>query len=76
MDTERPLFDQTVAILCRGDADARRDATPQNSRFVRVFEALAAVGIDACPVVYDEAFADAVRNQAQRTTCQPRQPDA
>lgn len=63
MDTERPLFNQTIAILYRGDADARRDATPQNSRFVRVFEALAAVGIDACPVVYDEAFADAVRDE-------------
>ncbi|WP_018315788.1 Cj0069 family protein [Bradyrhizobium sp. WSM2793] len=52
-----------IAILSRGDAAARQDATPQNSRFVRVFEALAAVGIDARPVIYDESFADAVRDQ-------------
>jgi hypothetical protein len=52
-----------VAILSRGDAAARRDATAQNSRFVRVFEALAASGIEARPVIYDESFADAVRDQ-------------
>jgi hypothetical protein len=52
-----------IAILSRGDAAARRDMTPQNSRFVRVFEALAAAGIEAQPAVYDEAFADAVRDQ-------------
>jgi hypothetical protein len=63
MDTEHSPLRQTVAILSRGDAAARRDATPQNSRFVRVFEALSAVGIEARPVVYDEAFADAVRDQ-------------
>jgi len=32
---------RTVAILSRGDAVSRRDATPQSSRFVDVFEALA-----------------------------------
>jgi hypothetical protein len=63
MDTEPPPHRQTVAILSRGDAAARRDATPQNSRFIHVFEALSAVGIEARPVVYDEAFADAVRNE-------------
>ncbi|QND71155.1 Cj0069 family protein [Tardiphaga robiniae] len=64
MDTERHLpLRQTVAILSRGDASARRDTTPQNSRFVRVFEALAAVGIEAQPAIYDETFADEVRNQ-------------
>jgi hypothetical protein len=51
-----------VAILSRGDA-ARRHATPQNSRFVRVFEALAAAGIQALPAIYDETFADEVREQ-------------
>lgn len=54
---------QTVAIVWRGDADARRDATPQNSRFVRVFEALASEGIDAQAAVYDEVFSDTVREQ-------------
>jgi hypothetical protein len=53
----------TVAILWRGDAAARRDATPENNRFVRVFEALAACGIETRPVVYDESFGDAVRDQ-------------
>ena len=52
-----------IAILSRGDAAARRDATAQNSRFVRVFEALADAGIEARPVIYDEAFADEVREQ-------------
>jgi hypothetical protein len=52
-----------VAILSRGDAEARRLATSQNSRFHRVFEELAALGIEAEPVVYDEAFADEVRAQ-------------
>ncbi|MDH2354048.1 Cj0069 family protein [Bradyrhizobium sp. SSUT112] len=64
MDTERhPSHQHTVAILSRGDAAARRNATAQNSRFVRVFEALAAVGIEARPAIYDESFADAVRVQ-------------
>ena len=52
-----------VAILWRGDAEARQSATPQNNRFCRIFEELAAVGIDAEPAVYDEAFADEVREQ-------------
>jgi hypothetical protein len=52
-----------VAIVWRGDAAAREAATPQNNRFYRVFEELAAVGIHAEPAVYDEAFADDVREQ-------------
>jgi len=52
-----------IAILWRGDAEARRAATPQNNRFHRVFEELAALGIDAEPAVYDEEFADEVRDQ-------------
>jgi hypothetical protein len=64
MDIDRPTFPRSkIAILWRGDAATRWDATPQNSRFVRVFEALAASGIEALPVVYDEPFADAVREQ-------------
>jgi hypothetical protein len=64
MDTEQQTSrGSRIAILWRGDAAARRDATPQNNRFIRVFEALAACGIEACPVVYDESFADAVRDQ-------------
>ncbi|HEX5455431.1 MAG TPA: Cj0069 family protein [Stellaceae bacterium] len=52
-----------LAILWRGDAAARRDATPQNNRFHRIFEELAVLGVAAEPVVYDEAFADEVREQ-------------
>src|SRR5271155_5430731 len=52
-----------IAVLWRGDAEARRSATPQNNRFHRVFEELAAIGVDAEPVVYDEDFADQVRAQ-------------
>jgi hypothetical protein len=62
MDTKSP-HRYSVAIVSRGDADARRDATPQNSRFVRVFEALAAAGIKAQPAIYDESFANVVREQ-------------
>ena len=52
-----------VAILWRGDAAARRAATPRNNRFYRIFEELAAIGIDAEPAVYDEEFEDQVRAQ-------------
>src|SRR5690242_6181201 len=52
-----------IAILWRGDREARRNATPANNRFHRVFEELAAIGIDAEPAVYDEEFAEEVREQ-------------
>src|ERR1700739_1158513 len=52
-----------IALLWRGDAEARRTATPQNNRFHRVFEELAAIGVDAEPAVYDEEFANEVRQQ-------------
>ena len=52
-----------IAIVSRGNAEARRAATRQNSRFYRVFEELTALGIHAEPAVYDEAFAEEVRAQ-------------
>lgn len=52
-----------VAILWRGDRETRERATPQNSRFHRIFEELAALGIDAEPAVYDEETHDEVRAQ-------------
>jgi hypothetical protein len=52
-----------IAVIWRGDRDARRAATPQNNRFHRVFEELAALGIDAEPAVFDEDFAGEVREQ-------------
>lgn len=56
-----------IAIVWRGDREARRNATPAHNRFHRVFEALAAIGIDADPAVYDEDFADEVRTQLPQT---------
>jgi hypothetical protein len=47
-----------LALLWRGDRQARREATAYNNRFARVFEALAALGIDAEPAVYADDMAD------------------
>jgi hypothetical protein len=64
MDGRRPATTSyKIAILWRGDAQARRLATPQNNRFHRIFEELALVGIHAEPAVYDESLADEVRAQ-------------
>ena len=52
-----------VAVVWRGDGEARRAATPQNNRFHRIFEELAALGIDAEPAVYDDDIAGEVREQ-------------
>jgi hypothetical protein len=50
-----------VAILWRGDEAARRSAAPESSRFKAVFAALAVVGVDAEPVVYEDDVLDTVR---------------
>ncbi len=52
-----------VALLWRGDREARRTASAQGSRLARIFEALAAQGIAAEPCVYAEEFAGDVRQQ-------------
>jgi hypothetical protein len=52
-----------IAILWRGDAAARRSATPEGSRFKAVFAALADAGIEAEPVVYEDNLVDTVRAQ-------------
>jgi glutathione synthase/RimK-type ligase-like ATP-grasp enzyme len=52
-----------VAVVWRGDRQARAGATPANNRFHRVFEALASAGIKAEPAVYAEEMADEVREQ-------------
>src|ERR1700749_2670496 len=62
-ESRKPSRSSKIAILSRGDAEPRRSATPQNSRFHRVFEELAALGVEAAPAIYDEAFADEVRAQ-------------
>jgi hypothetical protein len=50
-----------IAILYPGTAEQRRAATPQNNRFAALFEAFAARGVQAQPVVYSDAWADALR---------------
>ena len=52
-----------LALLWRGDRQARSGATAQNNRYHRVFEALAALGIEAEPAVYADDMADEVRRQ-------------
>jgi glutathione synthase/RimK-type ligase-like ATP-grasp enzyme len=52
-----------IALLWRGDREARQAATPHNNRYHRIFAELAALGIQPEPAVYDEAFADEVRAQ-------------
>ena len=52
-----------IAILSRGDIVARRIATPENSRFKAIFAALADVGVDAEPMVYEDDVLDAARTQ-------------
>jgi hypothetical protein len=55
-----------IAILWRGDEAARRSASPETSRFKAVFAALADVGVDAEPVVYEDDVVDAVRTELAR----------
>src|SRR5215468_3220429 len=49
-----------IAILWRGDEAERSSATSETSRFKAVFAALADVGVDAKPVVYEDDVLDAV----------------
>jgi hypothetical protein len=57
------MTDYRVAILWRGDHEARRAATPYNNRYRRVFEQLIALGIDARPAVYADDIAGEVRDE-------------
>jgi hypothetical protein len=52
-----------VAILWRGDREARRTATPRNNRYHDIFEELLALGIAAEPAVYSDDIVDEVRAQ-------------
>jgi len=52
-----------VAIVYPGDRDARRTASPEQSKVPAVSDALARVGIDAEPAVYHDEFCDEVRRQ-------------
>jgi hypothetical protein len=55
-----------LALLWRGDQEARRNATPQNSRLNSVFEALAMLGLHAEPAVYADDMVQEVREQLLR----------
>jgi hypothetical protein len=64
MNTERrSTARHTIGIVSRGDAAARRDPNRHDSRFADIYEALAAVGVEACPAIYDESFAEEFREQ-------------
>jgi len=52
-----------IAIVWRGGETERRGAAPETSRFRAVFAALADLGVDAKPVVYEDDVIDATRTQ-------------
>jgi hypothetical protein len=54
---------EKLALLWRGDRQARREATADNNRFSGVFKALTALGIHAEPAVFDDDIVDEVREQ-------------
>src|SRR5262245_13537715 len=58
-----------IAVLDRGDREARRRSAPEDSRFLPLFRALADLGAQAERAVYDEAFADEVRQQILSVDC-------
>lgn len=64
--TQSPQSAPKVAIVWRGDAQARRDATPETSRQKAVFKALAHHGVAAEPCVFGEDLAHEVREQLLR----------
>src|SRR5882672_358720 len=52
-----------VAILYPGDAEARRNATPENNRFAPLFSAFAVKRVHVEPAVYHDDFCEEVRRQ-------------
>jgi hypothetical protein len=52
-----------LALLWRGDRQARSEAMPHNNRFAGVFQALATLGIHAEPAVYADDWVDEIREQ-------------
>ena len=52
-----------VALLYPGDREARQKAAPENSRFLKLFQALAELRMHAEPAVYHDDFCDEVRRQ-------------
>lgn len=58
-----PRISPKIAIVWRGDRQARETATAENSRLKSIFAALTAAGFAPEPAVYNEDFADEVRAQ-------------
>jgi hypothetical protein len=58
-----PKESARFALLWRGDRETRRVATAHNNRFNRVFEELAAQGIQSEPAVYADDMVAEVREQ-------------
>lgn len=52
-----------LALLWRGDREARKAATPDNNRFSLLFKHLAALGVHAEPAVYADDMVEEVRTQ-------------
>ena len=52
-----------IAILDRGDREARRRSAPEDSRFLPLFRALRDIGAQAERAVFDESFAGEVLEQ-------------
>jgi hypothetical protein len=52
-----------LALVWRGDPESRRQATPENNRWHKIFAALAAQNIHVEPAVYCEELADELRAQ-------------
>src|ERR1051325_8304719 len=69
IDSPRGSLTMRIAILDRGDREARRRSAPEDSRFLPLFRALADLGAQAERAVYDEAFADDVRRQIMSVDC-------
>ena len=63
MSTPHPL---RLALLYPGDAEARRLADPEASRFAELFRAFAAAGVAAEPAIYHDEWADEVQAQLLR----------
>ena len=55
-----------VAILYPGDREARLMASPARSRFLKVFDALAALEVHAEPAVYHDDYCEEVREQLMK----------
>lgn len=55
-----------VALMWHGDREARNTAPMEGHRFSRVADALRSVGVESEPAVYNDDFADEVREQLLR----------